>query len=282
MTLTAEQLEEVKDLLYTQNYYFNNRFGNPEYEATMKQANLRLLEIMTNGAYPVKPQGADKNPANTEPPTPEIPATSPKDKGISVGTLKIPKWEFPDGGAFPAVIARFTPEEFRAYVQWSKKNERYSWSPGGITMHHTAVPNPSYDKWRDGWSEQLLKNCRSGYISNNGWNAGPHVFTDHNGIWVLNPLCKRGVHASSFNADRFGIEMLLNGDDKAQVESSVGQANIKMGQIAAAILMKDWGISTAKLNFHRHDPKTTKTCPGKHIDFQAYERGVIEIYQSLT
>src|SRR5690606_20663100 len=102
-----------------------------------------------------------------------------------------------------------------------------------------------------------------------------------NGIWVFNPLSLRGTHATSYNSTRYGIEMLINGDDKKQVESEVGKANIRIGQIAAAILMKDAGISTAKLNFHRHDPETSKTCPGSHIEFERFESGVLEIHKSL-
>ena len=149
-------------------------------------------------------------------------------------------------------------------------------------MHHTAVPNPSYDRWKNGWDEQLLVNARSGYIKDRGFKKGPHIFTDQNGIWVLSPLSAPGTHATSFNSTHYGIEMLLNGDDKAQVESAIGKANIRMGQITTAILMKDAGISTGKLNFHTHDPKTTKSCPGRFIDFKTYESAVIEIYNTLV
>ncbi len=271
MTLTDEELDEVQNLLYTQNYAINHRYGSPEYEASMKRSNLRLLEIATNGAYPVKPDYT----------TPKE-APSPPASGIDPVAVVFPvKWKFPAGGTLPAVISRFTPEQFRAYVQWVRKNEKYSWTPSGITMHHTAVPNPSYDKWRDGWTEQLLVNARSGYIKDRGFKACPHIFTDQNGIWVVNPLSLRGTHATSYNSTRYGIEMLLNGDDKAQVESAVGRANLRMGQIATAILMKDAGISTGKLNFHRHDPETSKTCPGKFVDFSEFEAAVIAIHNTL-
>lgn len=199
------------------------------------------------------------------------------------GLASAPKWKFSAGGQFPAVIARFTPESFRAYVQYVRRNERYSWTPSGITVHHTAVPNPfpPYDKWKDGWNEQLLINARSGYINDRKFKAGPHIFTDHNGIWVFNPLSLRGTHATSFNSTRYGIEMLINGDDKKQVESEIGKANIRMGQVATAILMKDAGISTGKLNFHRHDPETSKSCPGSFIEFERFEAGVLEIHKGL-
>lgn len=280
MNISSEQLDEVKELLYTQNYAFNYRYGHPEYEDLMKQSNLRLLEIMTNGAYPIKPAGP-ANPPITSPPAPTDPAPPQQVLGIQVGTLKNPKWAFPAGGTFPAVIAFFTPEAFRAYVQWVRKNETYSWNPTGITAHHTAVPNPSYDRWRNGWDAQLITNARSGYIKDRGFKSGPHIFTDQNGIWVLNPLSRPGTHAASFNSTRYGVEMLLNGDDKAQVESAIGQANLRMGHIACAILMKDAGIPTTKLNFHRHDTLTSKTCPGKFVDFDQFEKAVLSAYADL-
>lgn len=282
MTLEKHTLERVQEILYTQNFAFNHRYGHPEYEDLMKQSNLQLLEIFTNGAYPVKPDGPN-TPKVTTPPAPVGPAViiPVSAGGIPVGALKTPAWKFRAGAKFPAVIAFFTPSEFRAYVQWVRKNEKYSWSPTGITEHHTAVPNPSYDRWKNGWDEQLLTNARNGYIKDRGFSAGPHLFTDQNGIWVLNPLSIRGTHAVAFNSTRYGIEMLLNGDDKAQVESEVGRANLRMGQIATAILMKDAGIPTDKLNFHRDDPATSKTCPGSYVNYERFLSGVLEIYKTL-
>jgi hypothetical protein len=50
---------------------------------------------------------------------------------------------------------------------------------------------------------------------------------------------------------------------------------------AAAVLMKHAGISTAKLNFHRHDPETSKTCPGRHVDFSDFEEEVLAMVERV-
>ena len=181
-----------------------------------------------------------------------------------------PEWRV-KGDDFPIVGRRFTVDTFRRYLQWVKANEKFLWTPTGITIHHTAAPNLAQRP--NGFSEQHMLNLRSYYKDERGWKSGPHIFTDDNGIWVFTPLSRKGVHATSFNATRFGIEMLGDFDGK-DFDDPRGKASIENGQWAAAVLIKELEISKARINFHRHDPKTDKTCPGKRIDFTDFEKAV--------
>ena len=253
--------EQFKELAYTNRWLITNRWGDPERREDALRTADRLVELATGQASEpvVQPEPA---------PTPLVPPFR--------GQFIPPAWKHPDH--FPIVGVRFTSAEFARYVQWVQENEEYTWAPTGITMHHTAWPDLSIRP--DGFTTQHMENIRSGYINDNGWNRGPHIFTDQNGIWVFNPLSLRGIHAVSFNHTRYGIEMLGNFDG-SDFDDPRGQASLRNGQIAAAILMKHAGISTGKLNFHRHDPETNKTCPGRKVDFATFEEGVLAIEGSL-
>lgn len=190
-------------------------------------------------------------------------------------------WQVPDGQFFPMVGRRFSLPEFRAYVRWVKQNERYNWTPTGITAHHTAFPYLSMRP--NGFTEQHMANTRYGYINDNrpSWSKGPHLFVDDKGVWVFNPLSKKGIHAKSFNNNRYGVEMLGDYDYKDDPHTGRGKQVTTMGKIAIAILMKDGGISKDRLNFHKHDTETNKTCPGTKIDFDDFEADVQEICDTL-
>jgi|LULW01.1.fsa_nt_gb hypothetical protein len=188
-----------------------------------------------------------------------------------------PEW-LVGGNDFPIVGRRFSSSEFVAYLR-SSDLKHMEWEPTGITVHHTAYPHLGMRP--EGFTEAHMKNLRSYYKNTRGWRSGPHLFTDDNGIWVLTPLTKRGVHAASFNASRIGIEMLGDFDHKDDPDNGRGRICTDFAKFAAAALMKYVPISTGKLNFHRHDPLTSKTCPGKNIDFQLFEEDVIAIYDTL-
>ena len=58
-----------------------------------------------------------------------------------------------------------------------------------------------------------------------------------------------------------------------------GRKVVELSQFAIAALMLVLGISKDKLNFHSHDPKTSKTCPGKRIKFKDFESQVHKILE---
>lgn len=168
-------------------------------------------------------------------------------------------WLVPPGQRFPIVGVPFTLEQFRGYLA-GIKDEQMSWSPTGVTIHHTAAP--SLAQRPRGFESQHMLNLRS-YYTSLGWDRGPHLFVDDSRIWVFSPLTARAIHAVSFNSRFFGIEML--GDfDREDPKSGRGAKVTELGAAAAVELIARFGLSEAT-KFHRDDPKTDKTCPGKLI-----------------
>lgn len=169
-------------------------------------------------------------------------------------------WLVPPGKSFPIVGVGFTLAEFRGYLE-TIDPDRLGWSPVGVTVHHTAAP--SLAQRPNGFETQHMRNLRS-YYQSLGWDRGPHLFVDDHRIWVFSPLTARGIHAVSFNGTRFGIEML--GDyDSEDPKLGRGAAVTALGAAAACELVSRFDL-TSPTNFHRDDPKTSKTCPGKKIE----------------
>ena len=264
--MTEKIREKIIDLLYEENWYLFNRWGDPDSEFRAKQINVDILELITEGAYKA-PEGFGKEPIVKDPPKIESPHL--------LADYQVPEWQV-KGNDFPIVGRRFTPEEFAFYLQ--HPGESWKWNPSGITAHHTAYPDLKMRP--NGFEEQHMLNLRS-YYKRMGWWSGPHIFTDDNGIWVLTPVTRRGVHARSFNSSRIGVEMLGNFDSKTEYESERGEKSMQFGKIAIALMMNYLGIDSGKLNFHRNDPSTSKTCPGKLIEFDRFENEVIQILESM-
>lgn len=84
------------------------------------------------------------------------------------------------------------------------------------------------------------------------------------GIIVFQRLDRRGVHARSFNSDGWGIEMLGDYD----VEDPTTGRGLKVLKNAASAISTLLGVNggdTGDIKFHRDDPKTDKSCPGKRV-----------------
>jgi hypothetical protein len=151
----------------------------------------------------------------------------------------------------------------------------------GVTLHHSVSPLAS--TWRGVASVlSMAKFYRDD--PEHGWDRGPHLFAvsgapnpDHSGIWQMCPLSEPGIHAAAFNATHWGIEVIGSYDSQRW---DAGTAALALGALAA---LHDWagwrGVTTATLNGHRDDPKTTKTCPGKAVDLAAVRRGVAALRQ---
>lgn len=138
----------------------------------------------------------------------------------------------------------------------------------GITLHHTAAP--SLEQRPRGFTAQHLENLRDYYSKQLGWKAGPHFFVDDDQVFGLSPWTEPGIHAVSFNSTHIGIEVLGDYD----TEDPTTGRGLACWQTAAAtvrVLLKwlGWKDSAAEfanaVNFHRNDPKTTKTCPGQRV-----------------
>jgi hypothetical protein len=146
-----------------------------------------------------------------------------------------------------------------------------AWRPRFVTMHHTGMPD--LKTWRGygpkGISDaKWLKNLAAYYGNNLGWRSGPHFFFTPDNYCVLSPPTARGVHAVSFNATSWGVECTGNFD----VEPFDGAIRAKYVDglaclhVALGIPPAPYQFGVRGLHFHRDDPKTKKTCPGKKVN----------------
>ncbi len=107
-----------------------------------------------------------------------------------------------------------SPAAFKSYVatcRWPV------WKPKFIVLHNTAEPN--LKQWaygndgKDHEYQRILNLNR--YYKSLGWHSGPHLFISPNLIWVACDLAADGVHASCYNADSLGVEMVGDYSDEA-------------------------------------------------------------------
>jgi hypothetical protein len=218
-----------------------------------RESLLAMLAKELGGAPPAIPVAPEPSP--------------PREEEFISGDLppiKDVAWMVPPSKSFPIVGAAFTADQFRAYLA-GIDNGAMTWDPSAVTIHHTA--SPSLAQRPDGFLPQHMLNLRSWYQSL-GWNRGPHIFVDDKRIWVFSPLTAKGIHAVSFNSTAFGIEIL--GDyDTEDPKSGRGLAACTLAAEAAEALRIRFG--TTKLNFHRDDPKSSKTCPGRKISLDWFQ-----------
>jgi hypothetical protein len=176
------------------------------------------------------------------------------------------------GKCFPTAV------EFLAYLE----NIRFgAWRPRFVTMHHTGGPN--LKQWR-AWQvrekpvtdEQWMRNLAGYYGSSpaNGgpaggpWSAGPHFFFTPKNFCVLSLPDRRGVHAVSFNAMSWGVECVGDFDSELFTPELASRyaEGLACLHLAASLAPDPFKFATSGLHFHRDDPKTTKTCPGRGVD----------------
>lgn len=104
------------------------------------------------------------------------------------------------------------------------------------------------------------------FYKEKGWHSGPHLFADDDQLWGMSPLTEPGVHAVSFNKTSIGIEVLGDYDSESPTTGR-GLECWKVAAQATKVLL-DWlklPANTRTVLFHRDDPKTSKSCPGKLI-----------------
>jgi len=119
-----------------------------------------------------------------------------------------------------------------------------------------------------GWNAQLMNNVAFGYRHERGWDRGPHFFPDDSGkVWGLTPPSERGIHAVSFNRTHIGIEVLGDYDGRDDATTGRGRACWQTAFWTIAEILRWLGLQPdfSTINFHRDDPKTSKTCPGTSI-----------------
>lgn len=133
-----------------------------------------------------------------------------------------------------------------------------------VTLHHTAAP--SLAQRPAGLTAQHLRNIEHFYRVTKGWSSAPHLFVDDDQLWGMCSFRKKGVHAVSFNGRAIGIEVL--GDYDTESPKSGRGLDCWRNAAAATVVLLDWlGLkaSPKTVLFHRDDPETDKSCPGKKV-----------------
>lgn len=166
--------------------------------------------------------------------------------------------------AWSIVGKRFTDAEFADYVEGLDINGGWTTNPRFITLHNTATP--SLAQRPKGFTETHIKNLHNYYVGK-GWNGGPHLFIDQNGIWVFNPLTRKGTHSPSYNNYSIGVEML---GDYAKESFASGPGALVRGHsvFAVAVLSKKLDFDPSTMKLHKEDPRTDHDCPGKNVGKQ--------------
>ena len=159
----------------------------------------------------------------------------------------------------------FTPAEFKTYVaglRWT------NWKPQFLVLHNTAEPNLA--QWAHGndgkdHEHQRIVNLNHYYRDSEGWHSGPHLFISPTLIWVACDLTANGVHASCYNSQSIGVEMV--GDYSTEAFDSGDGAHVRDNAVAAlAILSSALGINPGTLHFHKECLRDHHNCPGRHVD----------------
>jgi hypothetical protein len=158
---------------------------------------------------------------------------------------------------------KWKPAELREYLATLQKPV---WCRS-ITFHHTGAP--SLAQRPQGFKDNHMQNLHHYYAVTKKWKAGPHLFIDDDEVFGMSDLRSQGTHAKSFNKSSIGIEVLGNYD----VESPTSGRGLSCWHTAASAghALLGWlGLeaNAMTVHFHRDDPKTTKTCPGKKVEKQ--------------
>lgn len=163
--------------------------------------------------------------------------------------------------SFSAVGQVWDLDSFRDHIKANAHSIK-KWAKG-VTIHHTAGPNLAQRP--KGWVIQHMRNLQHFYIHEKDWSKGPHLFTDEDQVFGLSPVTAPGIHAKSFNSKYLGIEALGDYDYEDDPLSGRGKQVWANTAAAVAILLDELGWDESSINFHRDDPRTSKTCPGRRV-----------------
>ena len=168
---------------------------------------------------------------------------------------------------FSIVNRKLNAAEFAAYMadlpigSWTKR----------VVLHNTA--NPTIAMRKGVFTPQNIRDLHTYYQFRapvhgkpKGWSGGPHLFIDTEGIWVFNPLDRKGVHSPSFNSNGWGVEMLGNFATEA-FDSGKGLLIHQNSVQAVAAMIRRLGGQVTAENFkiHKDDDATDHDCPGKNV-----------------
>jgi N-acetylmuramoyl-L-alanine amidase len=157
-----------------------------------------------------------------------------------------------------------SPAAFKSYVaacRWPV------WKPKFIVLHNTAEPNlKQWAHGNDGKDHEYHRILNLNlYYKGLGWHSGPHLFISPNLIWVACDLAADGVHASCYNSESLGVEMVGDYSDEA-FDRGDGAKVRDLTVQALAILHHALKIDPDSLRFHKECLHDHHDCPGKHVD----------------
>lgn len=163
-------------------------------------------------------------------------------------------WKDFDGTAY-------SRDAFAAHVDGLKWT---GWKPVGVTLHNTGAP--TLKQWVESGPahDQRILNLQR-YYEGLGWHAGPHLFISRNFINGFSLLTAPGVHASCFNHDHIGIEMV--GDYSTEPFETGDGALVRDNAVfALATLFHALGLDPhTALNFHHDCVADHHDCPGHNV-----------------
>jgi N-acetylmuramoyl-L-alanine amidase CwlA len=150
----------------------------------------------------------------------------------------------------------FTPADFIEYVA---SKQFTAWRPRFCVLHNTQIPTLA--QWHRAGGAKYMQSLEHYYRNEQGWSGGPHLFVDDAVIWIGTPLTVPGVHAPSWNAISWGIEIVGDYDHE-----SFSLTTLQNTASALATLHGALGLDPLTLKFHKEDPLTShKGCPGKAV-----------------
>jgi len=180
-------------------------------------------------------------------------------------------------GKIPYVGLRMTIAELKKYLEALSFT---TFKPQFTVVHHTASPNLSQRP--NGFTDQHLVNLKYYYENVMNWNGAPHFFVDDKGIIVFQALNKPGVHAKSYNSNSWGIEMLGDYDTLVDFNSPRAKEIFENTHELVGFLCHFLKVEPSTLKFHRDDPLTNKTCPGKLVEKSTFVKEVNKFYQTYN
>ena len=180
-------------------------------------------------------------------------------------------------GKIPYIGLRATIPQLKKYLE---SIEFTSFKPEFVVVHHTAAP--SLAQRPDGFTEQHLLNLKDYYENVMNWNGAPHMFVDDKGFIVFQSLARPGVHAKSYNSNSWGIEMLGDYDQIKEYGSMRAKEVFENTHEVVAYLCFFLKVEPKTIKFHREDPLTNKTCPGRLVDKAKFIKDVEKYYYQFT
>lgn len=256
------------DPLYAARYHILR--GEPVPDGAPRRAVLELL------AAKLGPPPAALVQATS--PTAETAAAPPAPLVDDPPQAFLPRWRHVDPRDFPIIGVAMGDGRLPAYLKGVADQlnlPSVKWRPTQICIHHTAAP--SLKQRPQGFLPEHMDNLRDYYRAQK-WRSGPHWFVDDHAAWAFSPMTSRGVHAKAFNATAIGIEMLGDYDTEDPETRRGGEVLARTADLVAR-LMRLYGIDEDGIVFHRDDPETDKTCPGKRVS-KLYFKALVRSYLS--